>query len=125
MNECWYALALALLSTDYYTPELAFDVLSMGVKSKNKITDNDTEDMIELQKTMTYTQIAEMYGMDRTTVWRRINKKPKKRVNERIVSTDVADMVRLKETMSYREIGEIYGISGQSVYNRIGRPIKL
>jgi len=125
MQECWHAFALALLATDYYTPELAFEILNTGVKSKFKPVDNDTLDMIEMHKTMTYTQIANIYGMDRTTVCRRVTKKPAKPINNKITNADTTDMVRLKETMAYREIGEIYGMTGQAVYCRIKRLNKI
>ena len=122
MNECWYALALALLSTDYYTPEVAFEVLNTGVKQKFRPIDNDLADMIEMHKTMNCAEIAKLYGMDRVTVWRKITKKSDRvHGNRTLTSEDIEDMIRLKEIMTYKQIGDMHGISAGAVYNRIKR----
>lgn len=115
MEECWYALALALLANDYFDPERAFDVLSTGVIHKFKPINTDRQDMIEMKKTMTYDQIAEIYGIDRMAVWRIINNQ----TVAKPVNTDIADMIRLKQTMTYKQIGDIYGVTAQAIYNKI------
>jgi hypothetical protein len=87
MRECWYALTLALLAKDYYTPELAFDALNIGVvKRKNiirgieslpinkAIISTDVADMIAMKSTMTYKQIGDIYGMKADAVYNRIRR---------------------------------------------------
>lgn len=124
MNECWYALALALLSTEYYTPEIAFKILDEGVKHKRKLrpTDKDTLDMIEMYKTIDGTKIAAIYGIDRSTVCRRIAKGMNKTLtNKKLSHVEIAEMIKLKESMTYKQVGRIYDMSADAVYRRIKR----
>lgn len=80
MNDCWYVLALAILATDYCTPEMAFINLgngAIGVKN-NALTDADFEDMLKLRKDHTYQEIADMYGTEMSCIFKRIKKFEKK-----------------------------------------------
>ncbi len=82
MNECWYALALAMMSKVYLTPEKAFWFLSKGEKPKNsnrserrnELTLLDVQDMAKLKETMSYKAIGEIYGMKADAVYNRIRR---------------------------------------------------
>lgn len=76
MNEFWCALALALISPDYCTPERAFEILNTGVRSKDmrSVTTADVVDMVEMKETMTYRQIGNIYGMKADAVYNRIRR---------------------------------------------------
>ena len=75
---CYSALALCILTN--LTPEQAFERLDPpGAKPKNRLlTREDTEDMIEMRKTMDYGQIAECYGISKSAVFSRIKRYNKK-----------------------------------------------
>lgn len=67
----YYALTLSILKN--WTPEMAWAYLT-DAKPNKTITNHDIEDMIELKKTMTYTELGEVYGITRNAVYRRIRR---------------------------------------------------
>lgn len=77
MNECWCALALAIMSERYCTPEFAFASLNAGqvVKYNNTITADDYTDMLAMRESkMKYQEIADIYGEPMNHLWKRIKK---------------------------------------------------
>lgn len=81
MQECWYALLLAILSGPYLTPEKAFEFLSAGkmpIAGRRQtiiVPRSDTADMIKLkQEGLSYKAVGEIYGLDATSVWRRVKR---------------------------------------------------
>lgn len=81
MQENFYALLLALFSPVYLTPEKAFEYLEGGCRVPNRssrkthhLTKEDTAEMIRMRQTMTYREIAEVYGLDVHSVFSRIRK---------------------------------------------------
>ena len=69
----YYALTLSILKS--WTPERAWAYLGeVDVKPNKTITNQDIEDMIQLKKTMTYTELGEVYGITRNAVYRRIKR---------------------------------------------------
>lgn len=74
MQECWYALTLALLSVNYNTPEMAFRNLGNGAISKynNTLTDADFEDMLILKNELKYQDLSDIYGIELTCLFKRI-----------------------------------------------------
>ena len=68
-NYC--ALAICILTN--CLPEHAFARLD-NKNTKVRLSEQDTEDMIELKKTMTYQKIADIYGVSADTVCRRVKK---------------------------------------------------
>ena len=76
MNECWCALAVAVLSQNYSTPEMAFECLVNGRKLKKNImlTDADFEDMLKMKDYLTYKEIGDIYGLEESSAFRRMKK---------------------------------------------------
>lgn len=70
------ALMAAILREDITIPEMAFAVVQ---GTEYKPTYEDTLDMIELKKTMTYKAIGEIYGLSDCAVFRRIEYIKKKK----------------------------------------------
>ena len=85
MEECWYALALSLLATDYYTPEMAFQRLDKGADTRKRnyndtLTDADFEDMLKLKKDLTFKDLADIYGVETTCLFKRIKNFEKNKI---------------------------------------------
>lgn len=77
MNECWCALALAIMSPNFITREMAFLSLDRGKIGKYNIalTDDDFEDMVVMRKNrVTYQGIADIYGAEASCIFKRIKK---------------------------------------------------
>lgn len=82
MNECWCAFALSIMSTDYLTPEKAFERMDKGKMKKHaqqdarhaELTELDIVDMITMKETMTYKQVGMVYGMKADAVYNRIRR---------------------------------------------------
>lgn len=85
MQECWYALVLAIQSPIYHTPEMAFQSLDNGAPSKhnNTLTDADFEDMLVLKSDLRYKDLAEIYGVETTCLFKRIKTFEKNKIKER------------------------------------------
>lgn len=83
MNECWCALALAVLSPIYCTREMAFVNLDRGkiLKTNIVLTDADFEDMLKLKKDLRYQDIADIYGGECSALFKRIKNYEKRRNN--------------------------------------------
>jgi len=88
MQECWYALKLALLATNYHTPEMAFQSLGEGaiIKHNNTLTDDDFEDMLILKKDLRYKDLAEIYGVEETALFKRIKNFEKNKIKGRKIN---------------------------------------
>ena len=79
MNNNWAALCVSILKG--VLPEVAFSILNNpDIKDYGKaFTDEDTRDMVELKKQgLTYKEIADIYGLNKGVIFRRI-----KRLNKR------------------------------------------
>ena len=85
MNDCWAALAVAVMGPQYLTPEQAFDRLDV-VKpqrlhkrsaQRKDLTVHDEVDMIKMKSYMTYQQIGAVYGMKASAVFCRIKRHKK------------------------------------------------
>ncbi len=81
MNEFWGALAVAIMSQQYLTPEQAFDRLEIGVPKqlpkricRRDLTSQDSADMVKLKTNMTYQQIGDVYGLKADAVYNRIRR---------------------------------------------------
>ena len=101
-RENFFALLLAMYSPVYLTPEKAFEYLADGSRIPSRpsckshcLTDADTAEMVRLRHTMTFREIAEIYGVDVHCVFRRIQKtvqrkKQKKNVRKATRQTQYA-----------------------------------
>ena len=80
-KENLYAFLLALFSPVYLTPEKAFEYLQTGCRVPHRnsrkthhLTEEDTAEMLRMRQTMTYREIAEVYGVDVHCVFNRVRK---------------------------------------------------
>lgn len=72
-DYCYYALALCILSQR--TPDQALHYFLLPDISPTKLlTKEDIEDMVELQKTMTYEEIGKIFNMKKSAVYNRIKR---------------------------------------------------
>lgn len=69
----YYALALCILK-EGWTPERSIAYLSGANNSLKTITEQDVQDMIAMKSTMTYTEIGQLYGLNRCAVYNRIRR---------------------------------------------------
>jgi len=74
MNECWCALALAIMSPNYITREMAFLNLDRGkiIKTNTTLTADNFEDMWKLKNDLRYQDIADIYGIEMTCLFKRM-----------------------------------------------------
>jgi hypothetical protein len=83
MNDNWAALCVSIVKG--VSPEVAFLLLNNpGIKNYGyAFTDEDTKDMVEFKKQgLTYKEIADIYGLNKDMIFRRI-----KRFNKRRLAT--------------------------------------
>lgn len=66
----YYALTLSILKG--WTPERSLAYVT-GTRAKT-ITDQDVEDMVELKKTLTYSEVGQLYGISKDAVYNRIRR---------------------------------------------------
>jgi hypothetical protein len=79
MNDFWGALAVAIMSRQYLTPEQAFDRLwSSNLRSRTHqrkdISEQDVADMARMKSHKTYKQIGKLYGLDKCAVYNRVRR---------------------------------------------------
>lgn len=73
MNYNYYALVVAILND--CSPECAFALMNGEYGNKpNKLTDNQIEEMIEVKKTHTYKEMADIYGMSKDAIYMQIKR---------------------------------------------------
>ena len=72
-DYCYYALALCISSER--TPDQALHYFMSPDKNHTKLlTDEDIEDMVKLQETMTYEEIGKIFNMKKCAVYNRIKR---------------------------------------------------
>lgn len=71
-TECFMALCVSIFKA--VPPERAFDLLSLSPDIKRTdLSDDDTKDMIKFKnECQTYQEIADIYGVDKASIYRRI-----------------------------------------------------
>ena len=77
IHEGALALAVAILSPQYLTPEQSFRKLWGQTKRPRlakAISDDDVADMQRLRESMTYQQVGDLYGMKAGAVYNRIRR---------------------------------------------------
>lgn len=73
MNENWCTLAIAVFYERPCTIEQAFELYNYGKISKSRPKPKpkeDVEDMIKLRKNLTLQEVADIYCIDKSTVYR-------------------------------------------------------
>ena len=99
-----------------YTVEAALDYIETLKRQKHKHRYNSKKDVVDMiimkeEEDMTYEQIAEIYDIDKSAIFRKIKKVKKKR--------NTSDMIEMKKAgFTYQEIGDFFGIGPQAVYDR-------
>lgn len=77
IHEGALALAVAILSPQYLTPDQAFGRV-WGKNSRPRhqpiVPPEDTADMIKMRATMTFQQIGDLYGISSYAVYNRIRR---------------------------------------------------
>lgn len=69
----YYALAISIIKRT--TPDEAFELLDNGCLPPRKMLEPDeVAEMARLKETMTYRELAELYGMKRDAVYNRIRR---------------------------------------------------
>jgi hypothetical protein len=104
-----------------YTPDDAIEFIETEKKPKGKHRFNSQKDIIDMitmkmNDDLSYREIAEIYNIDVSTIYRKINRMKKR--------LDTEDMVAMKEAgFYYREIENFYDnqISKQAIQQRVTR----
>ena len=68
------ALAVAILSPQFMTPEQSFRKLWGETKRPRKSCSDETMDMIRMKDTMTHKEIGDVFGMNPGAVAKRISR---------------------------------------------------
>ena len=77
IHEGALALAVAILSPQFLTPDQAFRKLWGEMKRPRlgkELSDDEIQDMLQMKEAMTYKQIGEIFGMTADAVYNRIRR---------------------------------------------------
>lgn len=80
MNENWCAFCISIIKN--LTPEQSFERFKNANRTTNNscITKEDIEDMIKLRETLTYSEIAKIYCIDKSAAFKRIKRFKEKQI---------------------------------------------